>query len=1550
MHTFKRCLSVFIAVTMTFTMLMTLGIAKDSAGYSLEANEPEVVTAYTDAEPGAIIVDNGKNNADAKTDGEATTVFSAPPDENANVYDNSISGTLWIDMFEDIGNGIYGGDGIRQPSEGALAGYDVSLYAADKLSDILRTVQTDSRGKYIFTGLEPGSYAVGISSGTLGDVEYLLSFAGVSGDNRFHAPDETTDYKTAFSGTVNVDEGTHTAGIDAGMRTPPMIRPMAAGDFVVTRDVDGAIINGTCNTLDAAITAIPADNANYTITVTTGVTVNMTSALTIGAKKNVTIKSASAASPSTIYQPWAVRHFTVTGAIGVTSSLTLEDIILDGNSAHGGVEVDTNGSLTMNSGAVIQNCVATSHKGGGVYITGSNSRLYMNDGAKIQSCVGSGGGGGVYLESGGAFTMNGGIISGNTAADSGTGNGGGVYAYNGCTFTMNGGEISGNTASASTDNTYAGGGGGVSLSIANFKMTGGKISGNTATKGTLEGWGGGVCMYMANFSMSGGEISGNKTSSNGCTYGWGGGVLVSGGDTFTMSGNAVIKDNTADQYGGGVHVVGQFTMSGGTISGNTASTTGNGYGGGVSVVPGLSTDSPTFKMTGGTISGNFASTAADGYGGGVYLMESGSSLTMTPTSKDSCEISGNTASTSGGGVYITSSGTFTMNGGAVCGNTASAGNGGGVYITSNGYFTVADSSIADMNYDIINNSALSGNGGGIYTADASYTNLKLSAKTNFYNNTAKDSYDNTVPTLPNIQFAHTSLNPSSGNPFSNPLNNYDIGTPVKSISVQTQPNLVYASGDKLDLSALVITVEYNDGTPTANIPYASLTGAGYSINGPSVISGQTFMTKTAHNGNTVTISYGGQTAVTSQLTVYELPTVNTSVNNITSNSATINYTVTTTGNYTTKLQVFNGSVWSDVSGTTSPYPATGLAPNTSYQYRVYVSINGTGLAYVFPISFKTLAQNSSGVNVSGTVDNAGASKPMVVTIKLGNTVIASAIVTEISNGTYRYAFTNIPNGFFDLVSNNGSYYVTKAIHVKGNHITGFNIDMTADKKESELQIVGKDLPIAVNGLQDLQNNSNLYTNEDQILAAANGTVDFKLVVEEKYDSNIPSDAAEIKSFAPEKTIGLYLDFSVVKNRILTNGELESTTLLPDLGNNFITIYYYLPDYLTGKGNLTVYRVHNGTPEQLSSRKDPNNEYAVFYNDDGGYMAEIHVNKFSTYAIAYNNTNTNTNTYYSRSSGGGKSSSAVKDVSTYWIEVPEAKTMAKSALNEKLDYARSRRDTITGIRKNSLLVLAESGLRYRHDTVSDGAVQVRVYIDNPSKAAKDILVSGYVNGDSVDNIKAKFEKKFQNKLAVIGLDQQGGFGIKVQIAAKVNLSGMNTKNLYFYSYNKSTGKYIRIETEYRIDENGYLHFSTMQGGYIIISDGPFTKHGAEQNSGTQLHNPETGGDSPSETRVAANSSSLTYGNDNPETVGDSPEEIWITGNSSPQTIENFTSDGGDKPEIMLSASTSEDESNVLKRGSYINIKTAAVSFAVLFAVILVGVCISRLRNFRRYNGR
>ncbi|MDL2232483.1 InlB B-repeat-containing protein [Ruminococcaceae bacterium OttesenSCG-928-L11] len=126
------------------------------------------------------------------------------------------------------------------------------------------------------------------------------------------------------------------------------------------------------------------------------------------------------------------------------------------------------------------------------------------------------------------------------------------------------------------------------------------------------------------------------------------------------------------------------------------------------------------------------------------------------------------------------------------------------------------------------------------------------------------------------------------------------------------------------------------------------------------------------------------------------------------------------------------------------------------------------------------------------------------------------------------------------------------------------------------------------------------------------------------------------------------------------------------------------------------------------------------------------------------------------------------------------------------------------------------------TTADGAVQGRLYVE-PSKLSgltANLKLGVYTDAAKTSATKAFFEKWFQSKVAVIRCEQQGSFGARLQMAAKVDLKALNTKTLVFYSYDKASNTYTRIQDpQYSIDSNGYLHFYTDKGGDIIIADKP-----------------------------------------------------------------------------------------------------------------------------------
>ena len=161
----------------------------------------------------------------------------------------------------------------------------------------------------------------------------------------------------------------------------------------------------------------------------------------------------------------------------------------------------------------------------------------------------------------------------------------------------------------------------------------------------------------------------------------------------------------------------------------------------------------------------------------------------------------------------------------------------------------------------------------------------------------------------------------------------------------------------------------------------------------------------------------------------------------------------------------------------------------------------------------------------------------------------------------------------------------------------------------------------------------------------------------------------------------------------------------------------------------------------------------------------------------------------------------------------------------LTYNRTKSTNTFGVRKAVWASLA--GSPYRHDTMDGGNIQVRLTISSPEKMGRDAYVSGWVKGTAAENRKAFFAKHFINQVQVIHLDEPAPWGQVVEIAARLDLTGMDTENLYVYSYDRKTNTYTRITTTddkgriYWLDGNGYLHVYTELAGDIIVSEGPLT---------------------------------------------------------------------------------------------------------------------------------
>ena len=444
----------------------------------------------------------------------------------------------------------------------------------------------------------------------------------------------------------------------------------------------GARYTWTVNNLSSWIEAVNGvrnggNNSTHLISVTGTVSVPSSTENTFGSVTGITVNIegngtlSPSANGSLLY-------------IGEGQTIIAKDITLrgrDSNSASvvyiregGAFSLIGNARITGNYTVHDPNAIGSNNdlRTAGVYI-GTNAKFTLSDNATIYDNSSTASAGGVFVY-GGRTTAGGDRIPGGT-------------------FIMEGGTIAGNTSYSVSNSTRSSPGGGVYIGGGTFTMLGGTIWSNQSWGG-----GGGVYVGIGNFTMQGGTISDNIAENNDRLIRpsvYGGGVYISDG-TFTMRGGT-ISGNTATAGGGGVYVGRErdgFILQDGTITGNTAPTGGGVYVGSMDVYGGV------FTMLGGSISGNIATSA----GGGVAIGTRGT-FTMQGGS-----LSGNTARGNGGGVFISSDAvivTFTMQGDSVVSGNTSGDKGGGVYLGSNASFTKTGGNIygSDATQNLRNNAA-----------------------------------------------------------------------------------------------------------------------------------------------------------------------------------------------------------------------------------------------------------------------------------------------------------------------------------------------------------------------------------------------------------------------------------------------------------------------------------------------------------------------------------------------------------------------------------------------------------------------------------------------------------------------------------------------------------------------------------------------------------------------------------------------------------------------------------------------------------------------------
>ncbi|MFV0399922.1 MAG: beta strand repeat-containing protein [Oscillospiraceae bacterium] len=173
------------------------------------------------------------------------------------------------------------------------------------------------------------------------------------------------------------------------------------------------------------------------------------------------------------------------------------------------------------------------------------------------------------------------------------------------------------------------------------------------------------------------------------------------------------------------------------------------------------------------------------------------------------------------------------------------------------------------------------------------------------------------------------------------------------------------------------------------------------------------------------------------------------------------------------------------------------------------------------------------------------------------------------------------------------------------------------------------------------------------------------------------------------------------------------------------------------------------------------------------------------------------------------------------DVPKAVSAGQKNASIRIQNANS----ITTDRANSIVTSASTyggGVRVLGDNIVDKAVTVRITLA-PELVKQDIKLYASLDNTFTTSTKNLFSRHYSNTFRVIYFAQQGDIGQKAAIAAKVDLTGMSTSNLYFYSYDSTKNSIVPItQPNYWVDSNGYLRFETSVLGTIIISDGPLAK--------------------------------------------------------------------------------------------------------------------------------
>lgn len=285
------------------------------------------------------------------------------------------------------------------------------------------------------------------------------------------------------------------------------------------------------------------------------------------------------------------------GGISINNrgTLNMNDVMISGNQSlqGGGVGAYDTATVNVNGKTIISGNTITGNGGGGIYGYG-DSKFNVDDSVQITNNHATGensGGGAIAISQTATFNIGSAVLDGNDAQY-----GGGIASWSQGTTTLNGTMISNNTALSTTG---WGNGGGISVNNS------GTLDINDATITDNQSlYGGGVGAYdTATVNINGNTSIKNNT----VTEDGGGGVLAKDSAVINLN-SAVISGNTAP-YGSGIalwHSANVVMKKDVSVTNNISASANTNSTGGVVYVSGDSNGGSVFVMEGGNISNNTA--------------------------------------------------------------------------------------------------------------------------------------------------------------------------------------------------------------------------------------------------------------------------------------------------------------------------------------------------------------------------------------------------------------------------------------------------------------------------------------------------------------------------------------------------------------------------------------------------------------------------------------------------------------------------------------------------------------------------------------------------------------------------------------------------------------------------------------------------------------------------------------------------------------------------------------------------------------------------------